>query len=132
MIYASLDLVAMNDLSVSAAILQVVFPADYDCAGLSAPEGLSQAPDLLRFLIKDAFLRGYSWLETRGFHLQCARSLTPSHFERRFYTHSIALQEIASRDMKLQNVLMCGEESQRPLLKVTGFGHAKVTAAFSA
>lgn len=34
-------------------------------------------------------------------------------------------KEIASRDMKLQNVLMCGEESQRPLLKVTGFGHAK-------
>lgn len=29
--------------------------------------------------------------------------------------------------MKLQNVLMCGEESQRPLLKVTGFGHAKVS-----
>ena len=38
----------------------------------------------------------------------------------------MTLQEIASRDMKLQNVLMCGEESQRPLLKVTGFGHAKV------
>lgn len=34
-------------------------------------------------------------------------------------------KEIASRDMKLQNVLMCGEPHERPLLKVTGFGHAK-------
>ena len=36
------------------------------------------------------------------------------------------LQEIASRDMKLQNIWMCGEAHQRPLLKLSGFGHAKV------
>lgn len=37
------------------------------------------------------------------------------------------LQEIASRDMKLQNILLEEDVArQRPLLKVTGFGHAKV------
>jgi serine/threonine-protein kinase SRK2 len=35
-------------------------------------------------------------------------------------------KEIASRDMKLQNILLEDDEArQRPLLKVTGFGHAK-------
>ena len=41
------------------------------------------------------------------------------------------MQEIASRDMKLQNILLEDDEArQRPLLKVTGFGHAKVLLAY--
>ena len=48
------------------------------------------------------------------------------------HDNGMTLQEIASRDMKLQNILLEDDEArQRPLLKVTGFGHAKVLLAAS-